>query len=72
MDVNEWKAVVSIMYCPEATILITEIVDLDIVSFPVTRYVDLYAPRKRHRGRAFNHNLKLVCAPSQNLRYSQA
>eukprot|EP00551_Chaetoceros_affinis_P012158 CAMPEP_0203665574 /NCGR_PEP_ID=MMETSP0090-20130426/2770_1 /ASSEMBLY_ACC=CAM_ASM_001088 /TAXON_ID=426623 /ORGANISM="Chaetoceros affinis, Strain CCMP159" /LENGTH=753 /DNA_ID=CAMNT_0050529181 /DNA_START=68 /DNA_END=2326 /DNA_ORIENTATION=+ len=61
MDINEWKEVVGPVCAPEATIIITEIVDKDVDSYTnVPRYVELYAPRRRHRGMGFDHNLKLV------------
>merc|ERR550539_412581 len=67
MDINMWEDTVGPICGLEATILITEIVDLDVDSYPVPRYVELYAPRKRHRGTAFNHDLKLVIFHSDSL-----
>ena len=61
MDINEWKNVEGPVCAPEHTILITEIVDLDVDSYTkVPRYVELHAPRKKDRGMGFNHDLKLV------------
>ena len=60
MDINEWKDVQGPV-CNHPTLLITEIVDLDVNSVvKVPRFVEIHAPRKRDQGRGFNHNMKLV------------
>jgi hypothetical protein len=62
MDINEWKDTQGPICPPETTIIITEIVDLpgDESLLRPPRFVELHAPRLRHRGRGFRHDLKLV------------
>ncbi len=68
MDINIWREVQGPICPPEATILITEIVDVDVDSSrQAPRYVELHAPRKRDRGIGFNHKLKLAIFHSDSL-----
>jgi len=61
MDINKWQDTRGPICYPKAKILITEIVDLDVDSVTqVPRYVELHAPRLKHRGMGFDHDLKLV------------
>ena len=47
--------------CEQPTIIITEIVDLDVDLYTnVPHYVELYAPRQSNHGCSFNSDLKLV------------
>ena len=60
MDINEWKDVQGPV-CEQPTIIITEIVDLDVDLYTnVPHYVELYAPRQSNHGHSFNFDLKLV------------
>ena len=60
MDINVWQDVPA-PNCNKPTIIITEIVDLDVDSYlNVPRYVELHAPRRRNRGQRLIGELKLA------------
>jgi len=61
MDINVWQDVTGPI-CGMPTVLITEIIDLDVdsTSGVVPRFVELHAPWMKDRGQRYVSNLKLV------------